>query len=108
MRIVKIEPTKQLYMDICFEVDRLMKDAAKEFNILYYYFDCIFTQSNTKEIVDFLKERGFGSKIEETRLSVQKIGNEYWMESLADDKLYLIHKSQYEAVKEGLYDVVNY
>lgn len=53
------------YKNICFEVDKLLKNALINFDLLYYYWDCLFINDEKKlnKIKDFIKSEGLNFKI---------------------------------------------
>lgn len=85
------EPTKNLYMAICDGIDKLMKDV--NYNIpgcIYYYWDCIFVEEEfEKDVVDFIKEKGYDISIDETKLEFVTLGNVGYLLSVSDGKIYM-------------------
>lgn len=106
-RPVETQPTKDLYMEICNGIDRLMKDL--NFNVpgcLYYYWDCMFIdEQGEKEAVEYLNKRGYDVSVEETKLEFLTIGGNGYILSITDGKMYmtkrenrhlLIHEDDFE------------
>jgi hypothetical protein len=90
------EITKEIYMDICRDVDMLMRDCVSENQtVVYYYWDCIFVPRDTaKEVLEFFKLREYDVTVEETRLSyidIYKNGGGYLL-SESDNKAYMVRK----------------
>jgi len=90
------EPTKEIYMDICRDVDILMRDCASEnHTVVYYYWDCIFVPKHTAaDVLDFFKKRDYNVTVEETKLSYINIFNKGggYILSESDDKAYMVRK----------------
>lgn len=102
------EPTKELYMDICRDVDMLMRECVSENQtVVYYYWDCIFVPKNTAPgVLDFFKKRDYNISVDETRLSyvplTTKEGSGGYILSESDNKSYMVRKNSI-----GLLDGLN-
>lgn len=85
------EPTKDLYMEICNGIDRLMKDV--NFNVegcTYYYWDCMFIEDKfEQDAIDYFKKRGYDISVEETKLEFLTIGGVGYLLALRDGKMYM-------------------
>lgn len=83
--------TKDLYMEICNGIDRLMKDL--NFNVdgcLYYYWDCMFIDSDAEEeVVAYLNKRGYEVSVEEIKIEFLTMGGNGYLYSLDDGKMYM-------------------
>lgn len=88
---IETQPTKDLYMEICNGIDRLMKDL--NYNVegcKYYYWDCMFVDDEfADDAVEYLNKRGFDVKVEETKLEFLTIGGNAYILSLDDGKMYM-------------------
>lgn len=91
---VVIENTKDLYMDICRDVDNLMRECVDENQqIVFYYWDCIFVPSGFEmEVMEFFKNRKYDVSVGTTRLEYINIGRTNWVLSQDDDKAYMVKK----------------
>lgn len=87
-----IQPTRDLYMHICGKVDDCMQDIGYNMNgVFYYYWDCLFCEKRTtREVVDAVAKYDYSSKVQETSISVLKIGRNNYLMSKYDKKMYLI------------------
>lgn len=90
------EVTKDIYMDICRDVDMLMRECVSENQtVIYYYWDCIFVPRDTaQDVLQFFKERDYNVSVEETRLlyvDIFKDGAGYLL-SESDNKAYMVRK----------------
>lgn len=86
------QPTRPLYMEICSEIDRLMKDCNFYVSgCKYYYWDCIFVaKENQEEAVEYIKSRGYDiSSIVETKLEFVTVGGTDWVISMSDNISYV-------------------
>ena len=88
------EPTRELYMDICRDVDILMRDCiAQNQDVVYYYWDCIFVPINTaNEVIEYFKELKYDVTVEETKLEYQVIAERGFIISQCDSKAYMVRK----------------
>lgn len=73
------EVLRNLYLNICRDVDNVMKSICLKFhkNTIYYYWDCVFidvSDIDINEVVNFTLECGFKSKFE---TSVVKVNKDY-------------------------------
>jgi hypothetical protein len=88
---IDTQKTKEIYMEVCNGIDRLMKDV--NFNVdgcKYYYWDCIFvTKKFEKDAVEYIRSRGYDVSTEETKLEFIKIGDIGYLLSTSDDKIYM-------------------
>lgn len=88
---VHTEKTKDIYMEVCNGIDRLMKDC--NFNVegcKYYYWDCIFVQKEfEQQAIDYLNSRGYDVSTQETKLELIKIGDIGYLLSTSDNKIYM-------------------
>lgn len=99
------QPTKEIYMDICRDVDLLMRDCVSQNQtVIYYYWDCIFVPDGyEKDVVKFFTERDYNVSVEETKLmyiDIFKDGGGYLL-SESDDKAYMVRKESAGLI-EGL------
>lgn len=98
------EDTKTIYMDICRDVDMIMRDCADKCEaVIYYYWDCIFVPSEYKqEVLDYFKEIKYDVSVGETKLEyidIFKDGGGYII-SKADDKVYMVRKESIGLLRE--------
>jgi len=88
---VDTQKTKDIYMEVCNGIDRLMKDV--NFNIdgcKYYYWDCIFVTKNfEQDAINYIRSRGYDVSTEETKLEFIKVGNIGYLLSTSDNKIYM-------------------
>lgn len=89
-----VENTRSLYIDICRGIDNLMKECCRKVDgCIYYYWDCIFVDKEfSDEVVEFMKNQKYDVKIKETQLDVVSVGDNSYILSRADEKMYLIRK----------------
>lgn len=85
------EPTKDLYMEICNGIDRLMKDVNYKIEgCKYYYWDCIFVNEDSEpEVIEYLRDRGYDVSIGETRLEFVDLNGVGYLRSIEDGKMYM-------------------
>jgi hypothetical protein len=66
--IIVNDQLRNLYLNICNEIDRVMKSVSIKFSsyCIYYYWDCLFLENsvNLKDVQDFIECFGFKSKFE--------------------------------------------
>jgi hypothetical protein len=90
------EKTKDIYMDICRDVDRLMRDCVNEnHSVIYYYWDCIFVPRDTAQgVLDFFKKREYAVSIDETKLTYVPLSDNGggYIISESDNKAYMVRK----------------
>jgi len=93
---VKTEITKGLYMDICRDVDNLMRDCvSNNQSVIYYYWDCIFVPKNTaKGVLEYFQDLKYDVTVEETTLEYIDIFNDGggYITSTSDSKSYMVRK----------------
>lgn len=101
-RIVKVENTRDLYIDVCRGVDVLMKNCASNVKgCIYYYWDCMFVDKNfSKDAIDYFRGQEYDVTVEETTLEVVNCGGVIYLLSKKDGKMYLVKKED----KHLLYD----
>ncbi len=90
----KVEKTREIYMDICRDIDRLMIEASQAVpKTFYYYWDCIFVNSDFEwEAIEYFKNSGYSSHTDITELEFIKIGDGGYLISKQDDKSYMVRK----------------
>jgi len=74
-RLVQDEVLRNLYMNVCKEVDDVMKAVALRYdkNCIYYYWDCLFLNAIDLDILEvqkFIKECGFNSKFDKSIITI--------------------------------------
>jgi hypothetical protein len=88
------EKTRDIYMEVCNGIDRLMKDC--NFNVdgcKYYYWDCIFVSKEfEQDAIDYINSRGYDVSTEETKLEYVTIGDIGYLLSTSDNKIYMTKK----------------
>lgn len=91
---VIVQNTRDLYMDICRDVDALMRDCVNQNErVVFYYWDCIFVPDGFEQgVYDYFKDRKYDVHAETTKLEFIKIKNIHYLISLSDDKAYLVKK----------------
>lgn len=103
-----IQPTRQVYLDICGDVDNLMLDLNKNVEgCKYYYWDCMFINPEYAEnAVKFLKDRGFNSTSQETTVEYVKIDGKGYIISSSDDKIYMTRKEHGHLLENDESDIM--
>jgi hypothetical protein len=104
------EETRGLYFMICEGIDQIMKEAAYEFGgrVFYYYWDCIFAAPEIeKDVVDFFKEHGYGSKSSYTPIEHIKIGDNSFLVTKDENKMYGVKEDQQFILENGGLDLSN-
>lgn len=101
---VVTEKTKDIYMDICRDVDSMMRDCISENqSVIYYYWDCIFVPRDTAPgVLDFFKKRDYNVTIGETRLTYIPFNKEQgggYLVSDCDDKAYMVRRDSIGLLK---------
>lgn len=88
---VETQPTKDLYMEICNGIDRLMKDLNMNVEgCLYYYWDCMFIDTDAEEnVIKYLTKRGYEVSVEEVKVEFLTMGGNGYLYSLDDGKMYM-------------------
>ena len=91
-------------MDICRDVDDLMKDCiANNQEAFYYYWDCIFIPDGySKHVIEYFKDLKYNVTTGKTKLEyipVFKDGGGYLL-SKADDKIYMVRKDSIGLLKQ--------
>ena len=96
--------TKELYMDVCRGVDKLMKECSKEVeNCYYYYWDCIFVnQKTSQDVIDFMKYKEYDVTVNDTMLEYVEIGKSGYLVSTTDGKIYMVRKESRHILDELL------
>lgn len=91
---IETQETKKLYMYICAQIDKLMRECKHECNgCIFYYWDCMFVrQQYAKEVIDFFMSKQFECKSEETKLSYDEVGTHAFFTSEVDGKMYVVKK----------------
>ncbi len=87
---LKIEPTREIYIETCRLIDEMMRECAKEIDgCYYYYYDCMFVgEGFSNEVVEFFKEKEYNVTIKTTKLEYKTIMGCDYVLSIADDKMY--------------------
>ncbi len=102
---IDTEITKGIYMEICRDVDLLMRDCVNNNqSVVYYYWDCIFVPKNTaQKVVDYFKDLKYDVTVEETRLAYVDIFSDGggYITSESDSKAYMVRKESLGLI-EGL------
>ena len=66
---------RNLYLNVCNEVDRVMKAIAHHYkgDCIYYYWDCLFINQKIDplEVIEFIKQFGFNAKFEKSAVTVK-------------------------------------
>jgi len=69
------EVLRNLYLNICDEIDRLMKVIATKFNkhTIYYYWDCLFIENkiDPQEIISFINQFNFKATCNKSVITAQ-------------------------------------
>lgn len=89
---IDVEPTKPLYMYICKQIDKVMRECKHECEgCMFYYWDCMFVRKEfSKDVIDFFASKEFECKSEETRLTYDEIGTSGYFTSEVDGKMYSV------------------
>jgi len=92
------QPTRNLYLSICQDLDNIMIKCRNECpEIVYYYWDCIFVNSRySHHVIEFMKLQEFDVSVGETRLEYIDIGDNSggYLLSKSDDKIYMVKKEE--------------
>lgn len=93
-RMIKIENTRDLYIDVCRGIDSIMKECARNVEgCVYYYWDCMFVDKEfSKDAIAFFKTQDFDTTVEETTLDFITLGDIAYLISKKDDKMYLVKR----------------
>lgn len=86
------QPTKQIYMNICRQIDNVMRECRQHCDgCVLYYWDCMFVKKQfAQDVINFFREKQFECKQEETRLSFDTIGTKSYFTSEIDGKMYMV------------------
>jgi len=102
---ISTENTKSIYMDICRDVDLIMRDCANECtDVIYYYWDCIFVPIDHKqEVLDYFKKIEYDVTVGETKLEYINIFNDGggYIISKSDYKCYMVRKESIGLLKQN-------
>lgn len=100
------QQTKRVYMHVCRQVDKIMRDCAFSCEgCIFYYWDCMFVRKQyEKEIIDFFRAKQFECKTEETYLSYDKIGTKEFFFSECDGKMYMVEKGDEKLVNTKFHE----
>ena len=87
---LKVEATRDIYIETCRMIDETMKECAREIDgCYYYYYDCMFVgEGFSNEVVDFFKSKEYNVTVKTTRLEYHNILGCNYIFSIADDKMY--------------------
>lgn len=101
---IDTQPTKNVYMQVCRLVDRLMKECVEENpDCIYYYWDCIFApKSLKKEVIDFFKKRGYGVTVKEAKFETVIVGDIAVLISTWDEKMYMSRRENKHVLEKYL------
>lgn len=102
----KSEPTKQVYLQVCRGVDKIMKECVEENpDCIYYYWDCIFAPKTIKkEVIEFFKKRKYKVSASETKLEYVIVGEIACLISRWDNKMYLSRRENKEILKKYIHE----
>lgn len=103
---VKSEPTKQVYLQVCRGVDKIMKECVEENpDCIYYYWDCIFApKSIKKEVIEFFKKREYKVSASDTKLEYVIVGEIACLISTWDKKMYLSRRENKHILEKYLHE----
>ena len=89
-----IQPTKDIYMNICKGIDNIMKECSINIDgCIYYYWDCMFIKKKfEQQAIDFFKSKRYDVGINETKLEYINISGNGWLCSQSDGKIYMTKK----------------
>jgi hypothetical protein len=93
-RKIKVENTRDLYIEVCRGIDCIMKECARCVEgCVYYYWDCMFVDKTfSQDAIDFFREQDFDTTVEETTLDFVTLGDIAYLVSKKDDKMYLVKR----------------
>lgn len=96
------QPTKGLYMNICRNIDQLMRKCRIQVDqCIFYYWDCMFVPKGfSQQVIDFFRDKGFECKSEDTSLTYDKVGTKGWLTSEVDGKMYLVSSENRNLLKQ--------
>lgn len=90
----KIQYSRQMYMSICQDIDKVMSDIC--FSIpgaYFYYWDCIFTgNESTNEVIDYILRKQYHHTTEEAEQTVEEIGLRKYIVCTEPEKIFLKRK----------------
>jgi len=95
------QPTKALYLDICRGIDNLMVQCYDNVDgVISYYWDCIFIRKKFAPIaIEFFKSQKYDVTVEETHLRYIEIGQNGYLLSVSDSKIYMVSKENSKLFK---------
>lgn len=98
---IEEQPTKVLYMQICRKIDQVMRQCKTEVGgCIFYYWDCMFVRKEfSKQVIDFFLKKEFECKMEETKLTYDRIGTKGYFTSEIDNKMYMIEMENKHLLK---------
>jgi hypothetical protein len=107
---IRIQPTREIYMDVCRGVDQIMKHAALIPGVFYYYWDCIFCHREAlKEVIEYIKDIGYNCSIDETVVEYVKVGENGYIQTTTDKKIYMVRKEDMHLLNNSeKYDYIDW
>ena len=88
------QPTKPVYMEVCRNIDDVMKECAEQVpGCIYYYWDCMFVNAEFSSMaIDYFKAKEYDVSVGETMLDYVKLGNIGYLISQSDEKMYMTRR----------------
>ena len=97
---IVVQPTRELYMEVCRGVDQIMRKAALIPGVFYYYWDCIFCHKEAqKPVFEYIKDIGYNCSMDTTRIEYVTVGENGYIVSTSDKKVYMVRKEDYHLLK---------
>jgi len=95
------QPTKQIYMNICRNIDQMMRKCRLEVDhCIFYYWDCMFVKKGfSQQVMDFFQAKDFQCKSEDTMLTYDSVGTKGYLTSEVDGKMYLVSSENRNLLK---------
>jgi hypothetical protein len=93
------QETKGLYIEIKQGIDQMMQGLSKDFNLYYYFVDCVFSDDNKGRMAEYLAGRNYMSKAEDSKFTIINLGSFIkpvrYLVSINDNKLYFVRNHEY-------------
>ncbi len=99
--ITTTQPTKPVYMEVCRNIDDVMKECAAQVpGCIYYYWDCMFVNAEfSKMAIDYFKAKEYEVSVGETMLDYVQLGNIGYLISQCDEKMYMTRREDKELLR---------
>ncbi len=96
------QETRDIYMNICYGIDSIMKQCADEVEgCKYYYWDCMFLKKQfEKQAIEFFKDHKYDVGLGETKLEYVNVGEHGYILSHNDGIMYMTRKENQHIIPE--------